>query len=293
MKKTNDLLSNEKCKIQYDASLKEISGKDLIDEKNDPRFFTTSKRGISKAWEVLQTTFTQHMTMQEAPKNPLLQVNPADLISLLAKDLFKIPYKQLFNALKFSETVLCQTIFRMAIQQKNAGLPFDITLGFAQRRCRIIETNRRKKFVRRTVKSAPLFALSLIRERYPDYVESMIAADLKLGKGYKRRDKLVKRPSDMGLRICQIRKLNSKLGYADPESKEYNTYCNQIAGYMNGLKTKSPIIIEVKYNKIKMEYAFAWNATESKVKSFVALANKLTSFEDLDQELSKQNRYGG
>lgn len=229
----------------------------------------------------------------ETPDNPLLQLIPADLISLFAKDLLNIPYGQLFNALKQCETVLCQTIFRLAIQRKNAGLPFDVSLGFAQRRCRIIETNRRKKFVRRTVKSAPLFALSLIRERYPDYVESMIRTDLKLSKRYKRREKFVKRPSDMGLRICQIQKLSWRLQYTDPQSKEYNRYCNQIAGYMNGLKTKSPIIIEVKYNNIKMDYFFPWNATENKIKSFVAMANKLTSFDELNQHLNLQNRYGG
>jgi len=236
---------------------------------------------------------TNDLLSNENSDNPLLQLIPADLIALLAKDLLVIPYEQLFNAFKHSEALLCQTIFRLAIHRKNAGLPFDISLGFAQHKCRIIETNRRKKFVRRAVKSAPLFALSLIRERYPDYVESMIAADLKLSKGYKRREKFVKRPSDMGLRICQIQKLSWKLRYTDPQSKEYNRYCNQIAGYMNGLKTKSPIIIEVNYNKVKMEYTFPWNATENKIKSFVALANKLTSFEELNQELDQQNRYGG
>lgn len=66
MIKTNDLLSNEKCKIQYDASLKEISGKDFTDQQNEPRFFTTNKRGISKAWEALKTCFTEDMTMHDA-----------------------------------------------------------------------------------------------------------------------------------------------------------------------------------------------------------------------------------
>ena len=59
-------LSNEKCIIKYDAERKEITGRDKTDIINEPAFYTTKKRNIGKAWEILKKTFTEKTTMQDA-----------------------------------------------------------------------------------------------------------------------------------------------------------------------------------------------------------------------------------
>lgn len=74
----------------------------------------------------------------------------------------------MFTALKAVESDLYLLILRSAIHRKDMGIPFDITLDFAIRKCHILQKVRRKKFVRRKVKSEPLFELSLIKERYPE-----------------------------------------------------------------------------------------------------------------------------
>ena len=225
-------------------------------------------------------------------KDPLIDMSPEALLPFLSENLSGLAFSRLFGAFKTHHLILGQTILRMAIHCKERGISFNVSLEAAKRRCFAIENNRRRKFVRRMVKAAPLFALQLIRERYPNYKESEMATDLKLAKNYKKHEKFVKRPSQMGLRISQICKLGNELRFTDPSSAEYNRYCNLIAGYHNGLKNKLPIQLTVSYAGIFHVYTFPWNDTELRIKAFVALTKRVNSFDELDKQLAENSRYG-
>ena len=58
-----ETLQNKNCCIEYCESEKGIFGRDLTDENNDPAFYSKSKRGIKKAWEVLTKDFTHDSNM--------------------------------------------------------------------------------------------------------------------------------------------------------------------------------------------------------------------------------------
>lgn len=63
IQKTETILKNDKCIIEYDADRKEISGRDLVDRINEPAFYSTSKRGIAKAWQKLSEKFNGEMAL--------------------------------------------------------------------------------------------------------------------------------------------------------------------------------------------------------------------------------------
>nr|WP_315419615.1 hypothetical protein [uncultured Pedobacter sp.] len=68
MEKQEFYLHNENTKISYDLNEKVIKGSDFTDQHNDPRFFSTSKRGLAKAWKILHDDFNEDMTMYEATR---------------------------------------------------------------------------------------------------------------------------------------------------------------------------------------------------------------------------------
>jgi hypothetical protein len=59
-------LSNEYCSIKYNEEEKEINGQDLKDQNNCPAFYSESKRGIEKAWKILESFYKDDTTMQQA-----------------------------------------------------------------------------------------------------------------------------------------------------------------------------------------------------------------------------------
>ena len=65
--KTETFLKNENCIIDL-RSDKEISGQDLTDQNNLPAFYNKTSRGLKKAWQALQDSFTAETTMYEAMK---------------------------------------------------------------------------------------------------------------------------------------------------------------------------------------------------------------------------------
>ncbi|TCC98801.1 hypothetical protein [Pedobacter hiemivivus] len=222
----------------------------------------------------------------------LLSYPAETLIQLFTATLEKFSYPELFAVLVSPETPLISTIIRTAIKSKQNAEPFRLSLEQAERRTVILLNNRRKKFARRTWKTQPLFALEVIRQKYPHYTEEILTADLILVKPRKRREKFVKRTSEFGLRICQIRKLSGIMKLSDPESPKYYKCCNQIAGYMQGLKNRSPISLQVNYSGESFQYDFPWNSRESDIKAFIAITKKVGSFKELDEQWSSYHSSG-
>jgi hypothetical protein len=241
--------------------------------------------------ENLTAGYTKLLTTEESQLS-LDELTGEQIIQLLTLELNQISYSSLFELIKQRDDLLKVIIARYAIKCKEDNLPFLLTIEKAQRKVSITVNNRRKKFVRRAWKSEPLFALEVIKVKYPDYTESMLLNDLKLNKPYKRREKFVKRPSHFGLRISQIKKLKGLLKVTDPTSREYNKYCNQIVGYMTGLKLKTPIILRVKYNGEIYEYEFPWYTWEFKIKSFIALSKTVNSVEELNEKWNATKHAG-
>jgi hypothetical protein len=60
-----ETLKNEKTCIEYRDDEKQIFGRDLIDQYNDPAFYTKSKRGLKAAWTELEKTFTPETSMHD------------------------------------------------------------------------------------------------------------------------------------------------------------------------------------------------------------------------------------
>lgn len=58
-------LQNSKCTVEYREDQKEIFGRDLTDHYNDPAFYTKSKRGIKKAWQAIETRWTDSTSMHD------------------------------------------------------------------------------------------------------------------------------------------------------------------------------------------------------------------------------------
>lgn len=56
-----NVLKNNKCEIEFDED--GIRGIDLTDQYNLPAFFSKSKRGIKKAFEKLEQSFSDNLGM--------------------------------------------------------------------------------------------------------------------------------------------------------------------------------------------------------------------------------------
>lgn len=59
-------LRNANMIASYDELEKSIRLKDLTDLNNEPAAYNNSLRGLKKAWLVLEQSFTQDMTMDQA-----------------------------------------------------------------------------------------------------------------------------------------------------------------------------------------------------------------------------------
>lgn len=62
---TDTLISNEFCSVHL-RSDKEVSGADLTDRNNEPRFYNQTVRGLKKAWAALALEFTADTSMYGA-----------------------------------------------------------------------------------------------------------------------------------------------------------------------------------------------------------------------------------
>jgi len=128
----------------------------------------------------------------------------------------------------------------------------------------------RRNFVRRTFKSNPLFALAEIRQRYPDYSETSLAADLQV-KSKKQRRKKHKPATD--LRRCQLIKLAALLRGDNLSPTEYHQTCQRIALMQKAHDMRSPVRLKVRLAGKSVAYGFNWKARENVIKSFVDMAN--------------------
>ena len=63
--KNDKQLINRQCTFEFDRMEKEINGYDRVDENNQPACYNQTKRGISKAWDVLVDMFDSETTMYQ------------------------------------------------------------------------------------------------------------------------------------------------------------------------------------------------------------------------------------
>lgn len=222
----------------------------------------------------------------------LYEMAAPELLQYLTNNLNTVSYTDLFNGLATESSLIYSVIFREAIRSKDKKQSFSLTVEKAERKAISMANNRRKRFVRRIYKKHPLFALEFIRERYPFYTNHDLDIDLKVKVSRVKKIKKTKFTSQFGLRASQIFKLSTKLKFKDLSEKERHKICNQIVGYQNGLKLKTPILLGVKYNSEVREYNFPWNETESKIKQFVMISKRCVSFEELDKAWSRASYAG-
>lgn len=58
----NTDLKNENVFVSFNEENSQISGTDLTDPWNIPRFYTTKKRNIKKAWDEIEKSFNDSTT---------------------------------------------------------------------------------------------------------------------------------------------------------------------------------------------------------------------------------------
>lgn len=64
--KEKETLSNKWTTMTYRIEDKKIVGADLSDPWNEPRCYSETRRGISKAWETLKAQWNEDTTMSQA-----------------------------------------------------------------------------------------------------------------------------------------------------------------------------------------------------------------------------------
>jgi len=147
---------------------------------------------------------------------------------------------------------------------------------------------------RRIFKRDTLFAVNIIRERYPGYTEEMLLDDIRRRSPVKPQIKGRKPAFDF--RTRQIEKLVMELRFTDRNSKEYNSLCHRLTLMVNAHKAKQQIKLTCKVEGKAMIYLFHWSTAEKDIKQFAAMANqKGITHEQLDQfkkELLKDKGYG-
>ncbi|WP_311947098.1 hypothetical protein [Mucilaginibacter terrae] len=157
---------------------------------------------------------------------------------------------------------------------KNTVLPPDeqkaITGEVIDRKVWLSEERSRKNFVRRVYTRNKLFALAEIREKYPDYSEVMLMADLKVKKG---KLKAKKHKPVLDLRRCQLEKLAQRLRSGVLDDAAYHATCCKIVMLQQAHDLRLPIPLTVTFSKQSLVYYFNWRTRESVVKAFVELAN--------------------
>ncbi|WP_345953007.1 hypothetical protein [Mucilaginibacter sp. PAMB04168] len=145
-----------------------------------------------------------------------------------------------------------------------------ITEAVIDRKVFLSQERSRKNFVRRVFARNKLFALAEIRERYPDYSEDMLLADLKVKKGKVKRKK---HKPVLDLRRCQLLKLAHRLQSGELTDAEYHATCCRMVMLQRAHELRMPIPIKVTLIKETLVYSFDWRTREGIVKSFVKLAN--------------------
>jgi len=157
---------------------------------------------------------------------------------------------------------------------KNIALPDEektvVTEALISRKVKLSKDRTRRNFVRRVYRKNKLFALAEIREKYPDYPEDMLMADLVSRKFKTKRGK---KPPFTDLRRCQLQKMAGKISNGQLPQEEYHKLCCRIVMLQQAHNSRVPIPIKVTLGKVTKVYYFRWQTRESVVKSFVCLAN--------------------
>ena len=147
-----------------------------------------------------------------------------------------------------------------------------------------IETNRRKRFVRRCYKKSPLWVIEYVRERYQYYEPAMLIDDLRIR--YKRKNKFEKHtrwPEDF--RSCQIRKYVTRMESSDRESVEYHKACIMISRLNEAHIKRKDIYLTIRINNQSIRYGFKWNSTEKFIKHVASLNLVSSTFEEFENKL--------
>lgn len=147
------------------------------------------------------------------------------------------------------------------------------------------ENSRRKRFVRRIFKRMPLHALWLIRERYPDYQEENLLADLVIRYRKKRSFRRKKDKKGTYFRNEQIRKYAMELRFRETWEPEYDKACQQIAMLTQAENEHRDIKLLVKIGSESKYYHFKHYTRECFIKDFITAANKKGSTHDELEEL--------
>ena len=61
---TESKLQNNQVVVEWERN-KQIVGRDLVDTNNLPAFYTTTKRGVEKIWEFVNSEFTPETTLSD------------------------------------------------------------------------------------------------------------------------------------------------------------------------------------------------------------------------------------
>jgi hypothetical protein len=160
-------------------------------------------------------------------------------------------------------------IFRAMAENPGSPMP-DLTKEWLEAKVRQSAERSRRNFVRRIYSRSPLFGLSEIQERYPDYTEQLLLQDLPVKS---KKDKVKKHQPVTDLRRCQLEKLAAQLRLGGLGEQAYTSVCNRIVMLQNAHQKRLPIPLAVTFGGETLVYSFNWKTREGIVKSFVELAN--------------------
>jgi hypothetical protein len=144
-----------------------------------------------------------------------------------------------------------------------------------------VDTNKRKRFIRRCYKKSPLWAVELAKTVYPNYNASMLENDLRIKYRRKKKHEKFKRlPEDF--RSCQIKKYIGMMESSEVESKEYHRACIMISRLTEAHNKRKDIYLTICIGREKVRYGFHWSSSEKFIKAVADLASECTSFEDFE-----------
>ena len=213
------------------------------------------------------------------PVTPKPQTAQPDPTSILMQDLIRnggnYTSREIADMMKQEQQGENRTVIMILLRElykESAGEREEkpvLTVQLIEHKAAVSQQRSRRNFARRTFARNPLFALLEIRERYPEYTEEQLAADLKRKSIPVKKDKS-KTPRD--LRRCQLSKLAGNLKY-EQDTKSYHDLCNRIVMLENAHKLRLDIPLAVSLDGLRKAYYFHWLTPEAEVKAFVNAAN--------------------
>jgi hypothetical protein len=187
---------------------------------------------------------------------------------LTSKEIYEMLHTEQEGKKRLAVLILLRELYKNIVAEPEDKVL--VTDEMVNRKVFLSQERTRKNFVRRIYHRNKLFAMEEIRERYKDYTEEMLYADLIIKNSKPKRKK---RKPIVDLRRCQLEKLAHRLQSADLNGKDYHNTCCRMVMLQNAHDHRLPIPLTVTLNKETILYSFNWRTRESVVKSFVDLAN--------------------